>query len=196
MTHICVGNLTIIGSDNGLSPGRRQAITWTNVGILLIGPLWTNFSERLIEIHTFSFNKIHLKMSSGKWRPFSLGLNVLGFHLLSVERCLIFSQVWISRYWPGNGIECFSHTRNEWCFSFELIINNRLHIRVSFWERMQLSNNLWKSVEIWLRKHPQLCSEILILLCCRYHRVLVPFLNETPHQLYQISWLMCYNQIH
>ena len=30
VTHICVGNLTIIGSDNGLSPGRRQAIIWTN----------------------------------------------------------------------------------------------------------------------------------------------------------------------
>ena len=28
MTRICVGYLTIIGSDNGLSPGRRQAITW------------------------------------------------------------------------------------------------------------------------------------------------------------------------
>ena len=26
VTHTCVGNLTIIGSDNGLSPGRRQAI--------------------------------------------------------------------------------------------------------------------------------------------------------------------------
>ena len=76
-THICVGNLTIIGSYNGLSPGRRQAITWTNVGILLIGPLGTNFSEMLIEIHTFSFKKIYLKMSSGKWRPFYLGLNVL-----------------------------------------------------------------------------------------------------------------------
>ena len=75
MIHICVG--TIIGSDNGLSPGRRQAITWTNVGILLIGPLGTNFSEMLIEIHTFSFKKIHLKMSSGKWWPFCLGLNVL-----------------------------------------------------------------------------------------------------------------------
>ena len=25
-THICVGNLTTIGSDNGLPPGRRQAI--------------------------------------------------------------------------------------------------------------------------------------------------------------------------
>ena len=34
-----------IGSDNGLSPGRRQAIIWTNAGILLIEPLWTNFSE-------------------------------------------------------------------------------------------------------------------------------------------------------
>ena len=46
----CVGNLTIIGSDNGLSPGRHQAIIWTNAGILLIGPLGTNFSEILIEI--------------------------------------------------------------------------------------------------------------------------------------------------
>ena len=36
VTHICVSKLTIIGSDNGLSPGRRQAIIWTNAGILLI----------------------------------------------------------------------------------------------------------------------------------------------------------------
>ena len=45
VTHICVGNLTIIGSDNGLSPGRRQAIIWANAGILLIWPLGTNFYE-------------------------------------------------------------------------------------------------------------------------------------------------------
>ena len=77
MTHICVGNLTIIGSDNGLSPGRRQAIIWTSAGILLIGPIGTNFSEILIIIQTFSFKKMHLKMSSTKWRPFCPGLNVL-----------------------------------------------------------------------------------------------------------------------
>ena len=77
MTHICVGNLTIIGSDNGLAPGRRQAIIWTNAGILLIGSLGTNFSEILIEILKFSFKKMHLKISSAKWRPFCLGLNVL-----------------------------------------------------------------------------------------------------------------------
>ena len=76
MTHICVSRLTIIGTDNGLSPGRRQAIIWTNAGILLIGPLGTNFNETSIAIHTFSFKKIHLKLSSGKWRPFFLGLDV------------------------------------------------------------------------------------------------------------------------
>ena len=62
MTHICVGKLSIIGSDNGLSPGQRQAIIRTNAAILLIGPLGTNFSEIVIEIHTFSFKQIHLKM--------------------------------------------------------------------------------------------------------------------------------------
>ena len=76
VTHICVGNLASLGPDNGLSPGQRQAIIWTDAGILLIGPLGTSFSEILIDIHTFSFTKMHLKMSSAKWRPFCLGLNV------------------------------------------------------------------------------------------------------------------------
>ena len=58
---------------------RRQAIIWTNAGILLIGPLGTNFSEIWIRIQTFSLKKIHLKMSSAKWRLFCLGLNVLNF---------------------------------------------------------------------------------------------------------------------
>ena len=57
VAHICVGNLPIIESDNGLSPCRRQAIIWTNAGLLLIGPLGTNFSEILIEILTFSLKK-------------------------------------------------------------------------------------------------------------------------------------------
>ena len=77
VTHICISKLTIIGPDNGLSPGRRQTIIWTNDGILLIGPLGTNFSKILIEIYIFSFKKMLLKMSSGNWQPFCLGLNVL-----------------------------------------------------------------------------------------------------------------------
>ena len=49
MMHIYISALTIIASDNGLSPSLCQAIIWTNVRILLIGPLGTNFSEILME---------------------------------------------------------------------------------------------------------------------------------------------------
>ena len=50
---------------------------WTNAGILLIWPLGTNFSAFLITILTSSFKKMHLKVSSVKWKPFFLSLNVL-----------------------------------------------------------------------------------------------------------------------
>ena len=81
--HIFISNLTIIGSDNGLSPARCQAIIWTNAGILLTGHLGTNFSETLIEFVAFSLKKMSLKVPSAKWRPFCLGLNVLIWHYVS-----------------------------------------------------------------------------------------------------------------
>ena len=62
---------------HSLSPGRRQAIICKNAGILLIGALGTtHFSEILIEIYTFSFKKIHFKISSGN-----------GDHFISVSMC-------------------------------------------------------------------------------------------------------------
>ena len=73
VTHMCVSKLTIIGSDNGLSPGRRQAIIWINAGILLIRPLGTNFNEMLIEILTFihenAFESVVCEMASILSRP-------------------------------------------------------------------------------------------------------------------------------
>ena len=87
VTHICVSKLSIIGSDNGLSPDRLQAIIWTNAGILLIGPLGTNFSDILIEFLAFWFKKMRLNVSSAKWRPFCLGLNVLRWIGLYNDRC-------------------------------------------------------------------------------------------------------------
>ena len=77
VTHIYVSNLPIIGSNNALSPGRRQAIIWTNAGISLIRTLGTNFSQFLNAIHALSFKRMHLKMSSAKWCLFRLGLNEL-----------------------------------------------------------------------------------------------------------------------
>ena len=72
--HICVGNLIIIGSDSGLPPGRRQAIFWTNAGILLIGSLGTNYSEILIDIETNfiqenAFENVVWEMASILYRP-------------------------------------------------------------------------------------------------------------------------------
>ena len=85
--HMCISKLPTIGSDNGLSPGRHQAIIWTNAVILLIGSLWTNFSEILIKIPIFSFKKMRLKESSVKWRPSCLGLNVLTHWGLVTHKC-------------------------------------------------------------------------------------------------------------
>ena len=56
--HICVNKLINIWYVNILSPGRRQAIVWTNVGILLIAPLGIKFSEILVEIYIYIYTFI------------------------------------------------------------------------------------------------------------------------------------------
>ena len=66
VTHMCASKLTIIIPDNGLAPGRRQTIIWTNAGILLIRNLGTHFNEILGEIHTSKLTKIYLNMSYAK----------------------------------------------------------------------------------------------------------------------------------
>ena len=98
VTHICVGKLLIIGSDNGLSPDRRQAIIWTNAGLLSIGPLRTYFSENLIKVQQFSLKKMHVKMPSAMWRPSCLGLNVLR------------GSDW---FWRGRGSHCMGEHANR-----------------------------------------------------------------------------------
>ena len=93
MAHICVTGLIIIGWDNGFSPGQCQGIIWTSAGILLIGTLGTNLSEILIEIHTFSFKKMHIKISSAKWWPFCLSLNVLRKHVIVIYNYHRYSHI-------------------------------------------------------------------------------------------------------
>ena len=51
VTHMWVSKLTIIGSDNGLAPGQRQAIFWANAGILLIRTLATSAKSWAKFIH-------------------------------------------------------------------------------------------------------------------------------------------------
>ena len=122
VTHVCVAKLIIIGSDNGLSPDRRQTIIWTNAGLLSIGPLRRYFSENLIKMQQFSLRKIYLKMSSAKWRPSCLGLNVLilafqGDLVHSRRQCLIYVPMADhfashSLLWLPKDRQCRGHVRN------------------------------------------------------------------------------------
>ena len=122
VTHICVSKLTIIGSDNGLSPGWHQAIIWTNAGILLIRPLGTNLSEILIEIYTFSFKKIHLNMSSGNGDHFVLASAWHGDSIwLHGSQSTLFQVISLSCQTSLVGhmriccLRASSHCLNHWC---------------------------------------------------------------------------------
>ena len=50
----------------GSASVQIMAITWTNSGLMLSRHLGTNFSEIGIRILSFSFKKMHLKLSSAK----------------------------------------------------------------------------------------------------------------------------------
>ena len=104
---------------------RWQAIIWTNAGLLLIGPLETNFSEILIEIHTFSSKKMHLKMLSAKWRPFYLGLNVLRkWHVVCSVASHYLNQCWIIVNWALRNKLQWNLNRNSYIFIQENAFEN------------------------------------------------------------------------
>ena len=99
MTHTCVSKLTTIGSDNGLSPGWSQAFIWANAWILLIELLGTKLSEILIEIHIFSFQKMHLKcclrngsrfVSASMWRSLPKHHHIRAWRINSNGRILMY----------------------------------------------------------------------------------------------------------
>ena len=61
------------GSDNGLSPTRRQAIIQTNAVLVSIGPSETNISEFVIKIQTFHSRECIWKCRLGNGGHFSRG---------------------------------------------------------------------------------------------------------------------------
>ena len=74
VTHIFASKLANIGSDNGLSPGRRLAIIRTSAEMLLNGPLGTNLSEISIKfyyifIYENAFENVVWKMAAILSRP-------------------------------------------------------------------------------------------------------------------------------
>ena len=142
-THICVSKPTIIASGNGLSPGRHQAIIWNNAGILSIGFLGTNVSEILIEILTFSFKKMRLKVSSAKWRPFCLGLNVLikPVHIWLDSQCITTTK--------HNTVQTFAHILKDALYI--------LHLWTSFGVHCQFTVHSWYLTVFFSKKLSKRC---------------------------------------
>ena len=89
------------------SPGRRQAMIWNNAGVVLIGPLGTNFGDTLIKMYTFSFKEMHLKMS-GKWRSFCPGEDELNGGL--VQPPLKLGRGWVITSHVNQWIWLIVHT--------------------------------------------------------------------------------------
>ena len=147
MTHICVGKLIIIGSYNGLSPDRRQAIIWTNARLLSIGPLPTYFNEILIKLQQFSLTKMHVKLSSAKWRPSCLGLNVLKvwtFVLVPV------AAVWVNVASSTSGATCQASSeklRNSETWACDYVIDGLVSMS-SRWTPVVSDPNHWIQVSI------------------------------------------------
>ena len=109
MTHICVSTLTIISSDNGLSPGRRQAIIWTNAWIMLIWTLKNKLQWN--ENSWISFKKVHLKCRLEN-----------GEHFVSASVCLRCCQgPFLFRPPQANSLESHDAYMRQWTGSLLVI---------------------------------------------------------------------------
>ena len=196
VTHICVSKLTIIGPDNGLSPGRRQAIIWTNAGILLIVPLGTNFNEILIEIYIFPSMKMHLKLSSGIWRPFCLNVLKVLFKCVDKGGHHISNLLFQYGTWSHSNTLCAyliaankwnstSHRTYEFIVVIDISLLNNSDVIVKFstgcvasskaksmcWKRYNFGErfNAFKPINVarWI-----VAYWILLAICFGYHQIL------------------------
>ena len=99
MTHICVSKLTIIGSDNGLPPGRRQAIIWNQwwniVNWTLMNKLQWNFKRNsYIFIQEKTFENVVCEMAAILSRHHCVKIYIVG-QLVRPERILEgFAVLW------------------------------------------------------------------------------------------------------
>ena len=108
-------------------------------GILLILTLGTNFSEILRQMQTFSFKKMYLKISTGKWRPTCLDLNV--FHWPSM----------IPRHL------CCAHN------VFQMTNKSRRSLNVSYMTEVSLLAHICVTRPQWVRAKFSLLTNTLLM---------------------------------
>ena len=179
MTHICITKLTIIGSDNGLSPGQGQAIVWTNAEILLIPAPGTKFIEILMEIHTLSFKKMHLKIAPILFRPQCVNHSA-HYGQKMPYGCINLCQHWLMaccRVAPSHYLNC--------CW---LIINEdtcQIHSKSIHFHWKNALQNICKMATILLR--PQ-CGKIISYTTTKVWVVRVTVLSWYNYTLHKINY--------
>ena len=92
-------NKSIIALDNGLSPVRRQAIIWTNTGILSIGPLGTKFSEILYDILIFRkdfLDKVLFSIPGPFWYQGLLDIEAWIIHYFHIFQWYVITHPYLS----------------------------------------------------------------------------------------------------
>ena len=123
MTHIWVSKIIIIVSDNGLSPGRRRSIIWTNAGILLTGPLGTNFSENFNRNSNFLIQEnapenIVCAIASILFRPQCVNHKIQSKARTTLIFLMLYSILW---HEPQKGRNLWFHGWSVWR---TIIMNN------------------------------------------------------------------------
>ena len=131
VTHIGVGNLAIIGSDNGLSPGRRQAIISTNAGVFFYLTLRDKLQWNINGNWCIFIREMYSKMSSVKYRPSYLGLNVLRqcIRLVFLLPWLLTISLWFHRIYkyPQSAVDICVTYFKEHIFPIDCAKKN--HVR-------------------------------------------------------------------
>ena len=171
-------NRVSIGSDNGLSPIRRQAIIWTNAGLLSIGSFETNFIGFLPKIQSLPFGKMHLKISSAKRRPFYPGAGgkniALGQHSFA-----------LTTYPLGICAKYISTTVTRYKISSRCFLKIYLLLTWNTKTRSHETKTLMRYT-VFLTKHTEFCCSLLwrwgpAIVRIRFIRVRKPH-----HNLYNI----------
>ena len=147
VTHICISKITIIGSDNGLSPGPRQAVIWTNTRILLIRTLRTYFNI------TCSFKKMHLKLSSEKWQQHYFFLFPFCKTARSTESCIYLTGVTTAILWRHqSNLNVITKRSFQWVWKWRKSTNERNLFRTStLMSNASLERNKTFCVNLWNR---------------------------------------------
>ena len=141
---MALDNLTIIGSGNGLSPTRRQAITWTNDDLSLIGPLGTNFGVILIKLQKIFHGNIFEILVYKIWLTLSS---------LSAPEADMYIHI---QYWNRN---VFTFTKSSSLSSLERVkmthssaTGGKKFVKVTTlpfqWSVLQPHGQYWKSFKI------------------------------------------------